>query len=212
MGMSESKIPQNHDCSRGQFGRYTVQGVAVPRGMFWMGDHVLAAYLRQYVGVSRPDGGERDRGLAGRRAHPDGRGLLPPGRRSRRRRSRPSGQQSQHTIQTNGTLLTDEWCELLAQHRFLVGISIDGPPDVHDRYRVDKRGAPDVRPRSCVGSVSFAEHGVDVNVLCTVHAANQDRPLDVYRYFRDELGHHVHPVHPHRQARERDGVPGGRNP
>ena len=48
-------------------------------------------------------------------------------------RLRRPGQQIQHTIQTNGTLLTDEWCALLADHNFLVGISIDGPPQLHDR-------------------------------------------------------------------------------
>ena len=57
-------------------------------------------------------------------------------------RYRRPDQRVQHTIQTNGTLLTDEWCELLAENGFLVGISIDGPPELHDRYRVDKRGNP----------------------------------------------------------------------
>ena len=83
--------------------------------------------------------------------------------------------------------MTDEWCELLARHRFLVGISIDGPPDLHDRYRVDKRGGP-TSVKVLRGLELLRKHEVDVNVLCTVHAANQDRPLDVYRYFRDELG------------------------
>ncbi len=57
-------------------------------------------------------------------------------------RYRRPGQTVSHTIQTNGTLLTDEWCDLLAKHRFLVGISIDGPGELHDSYRVDKRGRP----------------------------------------------------------------------
>ncbi len=121
---------------------------------------------------------------------------------------RRPGQTLQHTIQTNGTLLTDEWCELLAEHRFLVGISIDGPPDLHDRYRVDKRGGP-TSDKVLRGLDLLQAHDVDVNVLCTVNAANQDHPLDVYRYFRDDLGAHVHPVHPHRRARQRHRLPGG---
>ena len=100
---------------------------------------------------------------------------------------RRPGQQLLHTIQTNGTLLTDDWGRFLAEHGFLVGLSIDGPPEVHDRYRVDKKGRPS-SDRVLQGLSHLQAHGVDVNVLCTVHAANQHLPLEVYRYFRDELG------------------------
>ena len=99
---------------------------------------------------------------------------------------REPGQVLQHTIQTNGTLLTDEWCELLAAHGFLVGISIDGPPELHDRFRVDKRGEAS-SPKVLRGLQLLKKHGVDFNILCTVSAANQHAPLEVYRYFRDDL-------------------------
>ena len=102
-------------------------------------------------------------------------------------RCRRPAQHVQHTIQTNGTLLTDEWCELLAEHDFLVGISIDGPSELHDRYRVDKRGQA-TSAKVLRGLELLRAHRVDVNVLCTVNAANQYHPLDVYRYFRDVLG------------------------
>lgn len=97
------------------------------------------------------------------------------------------GQRLAHTIQTNGTLLTDEWCEFLLDKQFLVGISIDGPAAHHDVYRVDKQ-ARTTFDRVRAGLEKLVRHGVDWNVLCTVHAANQDAPLDVYRFFRDELG------------------------
>ena len=99
---------------------------------------------------------------------------------------RRPGQVLHHTIQTNGTLLTDEWCELLAAHDFLVGISIDGPPALHDTYRVDKRGGPTFE-RVHRGLELLRSHDVEFNVLCTVNGANQDHPLDVYRFFRDDL-------------------------
>jgi uncharacterized protein len=93
----------------------------------------------------------------------------------------------QNTLQTNGTLLDDEWCEFLRENRFLVGLSMDGPREMHDRYRVDKAGRP------TFGRVANAvrlmqKHKVDFNILCTVNAANGDRPLEVYHFFRDELG------------------------
>jgi uncharacterized protein len=99
---------------------------------------------------------------------------------------RRPGQQIEHTIQTNATLLTDEWCELLAANHFLVGVSIDGPRALHDRYRVDKRGEPTF-DKVQRGVELLRRHHVDLNVLCTVNAANQDHPLEVYRFFRDEL-------------------------
>jgi len=100
---------------------------------------------------------------------------------------RKPGQQVHHTIQTNGTLLNDEWCELFAEHNFLVGISIDGPPELHDVYRVDKRGNPTF-DKVRRGLELLRQHGVDFNVLCTVNAANQEHGVEVYRYFRDDLG------------------------
>lgn len=99
---------------------------------------------------------------------------------------RPS-QRVQHTIQTNGTLLNDEWGQFLAANGFLVGISFDGPPDLHDAYRTNKAGR---RTYAQVkrGWDVLARHGVEVNILCTVNAVNAAHPERVYRHFRDELG------------------------
>jgi uncharacterized protein len=99
---------------------------------------------------------------------------------------RKAGQNILYTVQTNGTLLDDDWCALFSQHKVLVGLSIDGPRQMHDAYRVDKRGAGsfgDVMQ----GYELLRRHKVEVNILCTIHAANADHPLDVYRFFRDEL-------------------------
>jgi serine-type anaerobic sulfatase-maturating enzyme len=97
------------------------------------------------------------------------------------------GQQVLNTIQTNGTLLDDEWGAFLKQNRFLVGISIDGPPALHDAYRVDKGGKP-TSGRVLRGLDVLKRHGVDWNVLTTVHAANQDYGRAVYSYLREDLG------------------------
>jgi uncharacterized protein len=103
------------------------------------------------------------------------------------RRYQQPGQSVQFTIQTNGTLIDEEWCEFLREHRFLVGLSIDGTRDMHDVYRVDKRGKPTF-DKVVRAARLMQQHEVDFNVLCTVHAMNADHPLEVYRYFRDELG------------------------
>jgi uncharacterized protein len=103
-----------------------------------------------------------------------------------RRFARP-GQAILNTIQTNGTLLDDEWGAFLAEHDFLVGISIDGPPEIHDAYRVDKGGKPTFA-RVRRGLDVLRRHAVDWNVLTTVHARNADRGREVYRFLRDDLG------------------------
>jgi len=92
----------------------------------------------------------------------------------------------QHTIQTNGILLDHAWCEFLREHHFLVGISLDGPRELHDAYRRDKggRGTFD----RVVSAVQLMHReGVEFNVLCTIHAVNSPHPLTVYRFFRDDL-------------------------
>ena len=93
----------------------------------------------------------------------------------------------EHTMQTNGTLLDDEWAAFLKQHSVLVGLSIDGPQEMHDQYRVwkDGRGSFDDVVKAWK---ILQQHQVDTNILCSLSAANADHPVEVYRYFRDELG------------------------
>jgi uncharacterized protein len=96
------------------------------------------------------------------------------------------GQRVAYTIQTNGTKVDDEWSAFFKEHKFLVGLSVDGPRQMHDAYRVDKggKGSFDQVMR---GWEFLSKHGVDTNIMCTVHAANADHPLEVYRFFRDDL-------------------------
>lgn len=92
-----------------------------------------------------------------------------------------------NTIQTNGTLLTDEWCRFFKEHDFLVGISIDGPRELHDAYRVNKRGEGSF-DKVMRGLRLLQAHDVDYNVLTTVNRVNGDYPLEVYRFLRDVVG------------------------
>jgi uncharacterized protein len=91
------------------------------------------------------------------------------------------------TLQTNGTLLDDEWCEFLAAENVLVGLSLDGPSAMHDAYRVDKQGRPTYERVKAAWEL-LQRHNVATNVLCSVHAANADHGLEVYKHFRDDLG------------------------
>ena len=100
---------------------------------------------------------------------------------------RRPGQRIEYTMQTNGVLLDDEWCAFLKEHQFLVGLSVDGPEDLHDTYRVN-RGGKGTHRLVMKGLAALRRHEVDVNVLCTVNAANEDHGAQVYRYFRDDLG------------------------
>jgi len=102
-------------------------------------------------------------------------------------RYRRPGMTIEHTIQTNGTKLDAEWCAFFREHGFLVGLSMDGTPEMHDAYRVDKGGRP-THAKVLAAARLMAEHEVEFNILCTVHAANAAHPLEVYRYFRDEVG------------------------
>jgi uncharacterized protein len=96
------------------------------------------------------------------------------------------GQRIAYTIQTNGTRLDEAWAAFFKKHGYLVGLSVDGPRELHDAYRVDKggQGTFDAVMR---GWRALQAHAVDVNILCSVHSANADHAREVYRFFRDEL-------------------------
>ena len=96
------------------------------------------------------------------------------------------GQTLLHTFQTNGILLDDEWGKFFKENELLVGLSVDGPREIHDKYRLD-RGAKGTFDRVMKGWEVLRRHNVDFNILCTVHAANQTKGREVYRFFRDEL-------------------------
>ena len=95
-----------------------------------------------------------------------------------------NGKQIANAFQTNGVLLNDAWAEFFLEYQFLIGISIDGPRELHDAYRVDKGGQPTF-DRVMRGIETLRRNKVDFNTLTTVHRANADSPLEVYRFLRD---------------------------
>jgi serine-type anaerobic sulfatase-maturating enzyme len=155
-----------------------------PNSTFRMQDAVLEQFTRQYIQAQRvPEvtfawqGGEPT--LMGleffRRAV-----------ELHEKYARP-GMTIHNAFQTNATLLDDRWCEFFRAHNFLVGVSLDGPRELHDAYRRDKGDAPTF-DRMLRGVERLKEHRVEFNLMATVHAANAGRPLEVYRFFRDEVG------------------------
>ena len=94
------------------------------------------------------------------------------------------GKQIDNVIQTNGTLLTDEWCEFFAQNHWLVGISIDGPQEYHDHYRITPAGKPSWE-KVMQGISLLKKHRVEWNAMAVVNAYNAEHPLAFYHFFRD---------------------------
>ena len=94
------------------------------------------------------------------------------------------GKQIDNVIQTNGTLLTNEWCEFFAKNHWLVGISIDGPQEYHDHYRVTPAGKPSWE-KVMQGIQLLKKHRVEWNAMAVVNAYNAEHPLEFYHFFRD---------------------------
>ena len=94
------------------------------------------------------------------------------------------GKRISNALQTNGTLLDDAWCEFFAEHAFLVGLSVDGPAELHDKYRVDKNGGTTFD--AVMRGLGFLQkHGVDFNTLTVVNRGNADQPSEVYRFLKE---------------------------
>lgn len=89
-----------------------------------------------------------------------------------------------NALQTNGTLLNDEWCQFFKDNNWLVGVSIDGPQEFHDEYRKTKAGAPSFR-KVMHGIELLRKHGVEWNALAVVNDFNGDYPLEFYHFFKE---------------------------
>lgn len=95
-----------------------------------------------------------------------------------------NGKRIENALQTNGVLLDDEWGSFLAEHRFLVGASIDGPRHLHDKYRVDKGGQPTF-DRVMRGLGYLKKYKVEFNTLTVIQRHNSDHPLEIYRFLKE---------------------------
>jgi len=155
-----------------------------PGSDFRMQDEVLESFTRQYIEAQRVP--EVTFGWQGGEPLLMGIDFFQRAVELQARYRRP-GMRLINSIQTNGVLLDDAWCQFFHRHEFLVGLSLDGPREVHDAYRRDKGGAPTF-DRVMRGLALLQKHQVEFNILTTVHAANAGRPLEVYRFFRDEVG------------------------
>jgi uncharacterized protein len=95
------------------------------------------------------------------------------------------GKAIRNSLQTNGTLLDDEWCKFLKKHNFLVGLSLDGPEDMHNRYRRDFSGKA-VFDSVLRGLKLLQKYGIDYNVLCCINKESSKKPLDIYHFLKEQ--------------------------
>lgn len=100
------------------------------------------------------------------------------------------GRNIENCIQTNGTLLTDEWCEFFRANNWLVGVSVDGPQEFHDEYRRNRQGKPSF-VKVMQGIRLLNKHGVEWNALAVVNDFNGDYPLDFYHFFKEIDCHYI---------------------
>jgi len=102
------------------------------------------------------------------------------------KKHKKANQRIENDLQTNGILLDDEWCAFLAEHNFLIGLSIDGPAELHDLYRYSKGNKPS-SDRVMRAVALLHKHKVTFSALCVVNRSNARKPIDVYRFLRDQV-------------------------
>lgn len=167
----------NLDC---KYCFYLEKELLYPQAEKWaMAPDVLESYIRQYIEAHHTP----QVAFAWQGGEPTLLGVDYFRRVVELERKYANGKQISNAFQTNGVLLNDAWAELFLENQFLVGISIDGPRELHDAYRVDKGGQPTF-DRVLRGIEVLKRHNVEFNTLTTVHRANADSPLEVYRFLR----------------------------
>jgi uncharacterized protein len=155
-----------------------------PGASFRMSDRTLEIYTRQYIHSQRVP----EVNFAWQGGEPTLMGLdfFRKAVAYQNKYTRP-GKRIENALQTNGTLLDDEWCQFFFENHFLVGISLDGPREMHDLYRHDKGHSPTFE-RVLHSIQLLRKHQVDFNILSCVSSANVSQPLEVYSFLRDEIG------------------------
>ena len=149
-----------------------------------MSEETLRAYVRQYIEAQPEDVDEIDFAFQGGEPTLMGLDFF---RRVIELQDEyvPAEMGIRNSLQTNGIKLDDEWCEFLAEHNYLVGLSIDGPTDLHDRYRVDRKGEG-THAQVMRAMALLQQHEVDFNALVCVNRHNANHPQRVYRFLRDQ--------------------------
>jgi uncharacterized protein len=147
---------------------------------FYMPDDVLEEFTRQYIEAQRVP--EVTFGWQGGEPTLMGLDFFRKAVALQEKYRKPN-MRIKNTFQTNGVLLDDEWCRFFKEHNFLVGLSMDGPRELHDAYRVDKGGKPTF-DKVYRALKLLQKHGVEFNILCVVNRINADHPLRVYRFFK----------------------------
>lgn len=171
----------NLDCS---YCYFLAKEDLYPGSRFRMPDDVLETYTRQYIDAQQTS----EVTFAWQGGEPTLMGLDFFRRAIEvQQRYRKPDMRVFNTLQTNGTLIDADWCRFFHEQDFLIGLSLDGPRELHDRFRVDKGGKPTFDTVLNAARL-LAEHRVEFNILTTVHAANAKHPLEVYRFLRDTVG------------------------
>lgn len=174
----------NLDC---KYCFYLEKEVLYPAASKWaMPDDVLERYIRQYIEAQPTDVVS----FAWQGGEPTLLGVEYFRKVVKLQSQYAGGKRIENAFQTNGVLLNDDWGQFFSEHQFLIGISIDGPRELHDAYRVDKGGQPTF-DRVMRGMHVLKHHNVAFNTLTTVHRANSLHPLDVYKFLREQGSGHM---------------------
>lgn len=163
---------------------YLNKNLLIPAPMKRMPDEVLERLIEQYI--SGTDHNEVVFSWQGGEPTLPGVGFYQKVVELQKKHARP-GQLIQNDLQTNGTLIDENWCRFLRDNRFLVGLSIDGPRELHDRFRIDKGGQPTFE-RVFAAAKMLRQYGVTFNTLTVVNRVNARHPREVYNFLRNELG------------------------
>ncbi|MHA1890613.1 MAG: anaerobic sulfatase maturase [Promethearchaeota archaeon] len=170
----------NLDC---KYCFYTSRKKLYPKSNFRMQIKVLERFTKQYIAAQK--GPDIIFGWQGGEPLLMGIEFFKKALSIQEKYSKPS-KRILNTIQTNGTLINDEWAKFFKENNFLVGISLDGPKKYHDKYRVDKKGEGSF-DNVIRGLKKLQENDVEFNILACVNNVTAEHPLEIYRFFRDDL-------------------------